>query len=268
MCVEEAARRGAGRGGWVARATPLPARIARRSARLEAQSWGCAACHSEHRFATVGRQMAKEKAAEGQAALDRDWLSQARASLAESAARLDLMRLVRASGDPEDGRGSASWALGRVLGGRPRCPAGTAAHHPCKGDSSEQDRSGLMGPTSPTCRTHLTDTTAAREPRRRRDVGRHRAGSLLVLDIAAGATDQQRTAYNDDLVSAAWRSRDDDIPVERSRNRWNPKGIPATRVEGTTTRRSPCRCCSRIRHARFSRRRTGEQTRELVSRAE
>jgi hypothetical protein len=56
--------------------------------------------------------MAKEKAAERHAALDRDWLSQVRASLAESAARLDLMRLVRASGDPEDGR--ARW-LGQIL---------------------------------------------------------------------------------------------------------------------------------------------------------
>jgi hypothetical protein len=60
----------------------------------------------------LAQQMAKEKAAERQAELDHDWLSQVRASLAESAARLDLMRLVRASGNPEDGR--ARW-LGRIL---------------------------------------------------------------------------------------------------------------------------------------------------------
>jgi len=56
--------------------------------------------------------MAKEKAAERQAALDYAWLSQVRASLADCAARLDLMSLAHLSESLED---PTAGRLGKAL---------------------------------------------------------------------------------------------------------------------------------------------------------
>jgi len=79
---------------------------------------------------------------------------------------------------------------------------------------------------------------------------------LLVVDVEGDATDHQSGAYNGNLAQNRYKT----ILGERSRNRWNPNEIPASRLACPMVRRSPCRCFCRTRHSRFSRRWTGGQT--------
>jgi hypothetical protein len=85
---------------------------------------------------------------------------------------------------------------------------------------------------------------------------------LLGVHVEGDATDHESEAYNDEPVSGVWRNRDETIPGERPRNRWNPNEIPASRLACAIQRRSPHRRFYRIRTQPISRRCTGDLTTE------